>query len=263
MPRRDARFTAYLWLQSLCIIITFQSDRYLVVSYFGLVALSYYGLTATVFNHLHMGLGGLLPWLVPKFTKRHALHMNSLDIYHAANCLITAAALLVLLALSVSYPYLFKWLLHAETESQMHDYTQCFLAFEAFFALSIVPTYYLNAVGQERAYFHYMLLFSLTALAAMWVSIQLLHTPLAVVYGLFIACAVAVSALTILMGKIQTGSYKPLHAFYQLLPSMLTALFIFSTNLYLKAAVGLGALAAIYFMNLRGRRQQFIQLIKI
>ncbi|HEY0274391.1 MAG TPA: hypothetical protein VGC22_14455, partial [Chitinophaga sp.] len=184
IPRQEISFAVFTWLQSLAVILTFQSDRYLVVTYFGLTVLSYYALIATMFNHLHMGLGAILHWISPKFTKLYAQERDSVTLYVAARNLVTSCAILALLALYLVFPYLFRLILGPAVAAAVDQYTRYFIAFESFFALSIVPTYYFNAVGHERSYLYYTLFFCVLALGGMFACIQLFHQPVAVLYGL-------------------------------------------------------------------------------
>ncbi|SFF06615.1 Membrane protein involved in the export of O-antigen and teichoic acid [Chitinophaga sp. CF118] len=262
IPKHEISFAVLTWLQSLAIILTFQSDRYLIVNYFGLIVLSYYALIATMFNHLHMGLSAILHWISPKFTKMHAQELDSLDLYMAARNVVTSCAVIFLLVLYIIYPYIFKIILGTETASEVHEYTKYFISFESFFALSIVPTYYFNAVGHERTYLYYVLFFCVLALTGMFACIHIFHQPVAVLYGLIGACAVSMIVLEMILNKILTGSFMVLSCIVQMLPSFFLSAFIFLSNPLLQCVSILLAILTLYLTHLRGNRSKILLLVK-
>ncbi|PUZ22977.1 hypothetical protein DCC81_21430 [Chitinophaga parva] len=262
IPRREMSFAVLTWLQSLAIILTFQSDRYLVVSYFGLIVLSYYALIATMFNHLHMGLNAVVHWISPKFTKLHAQAGDSESLYFAARSLVASCAVVFLLVLYFIYPFLFRIVLGSATSAEVQTYTRYFICFESFFALSIVPTYYFNAVGHEKAYLYYILIFCGLALGAMFACIHIFHEPQAVLYGLIAACVVSTLLLTCMLNKILTGKYQLYKALLQLLPSVFLTSFICAPTPLLRYSCAALALATLYFTHLRGGKHTMLLLAR-
>lgn len=262
MPRQEMSFAVLTWFQSLAIILTFQSDRYLVVSYFGLIVLSYYALIATMFNHLHMGLNAVVHWISPKFTKLHAQAQDSGSLYAAARSVVASCTVIFLLVLYFIYPFLFHLILGSATSAEVLSYTRYFICFESFFALSIVPTYYFNAVGHERAYLFYILVFCGLALGAMFACIHIFHEPQAVLYGLIAACVASTFLLTSMLNKILTGKYKLLSGFVQLLPSLFLTLFICTPAPLLRYSCVALALLTLYFTHLRGGKHTILLLAR-
>ncbi|GAA3932194.1 hypothetical protein GO495_16275 [Chitinophaga oryziterrae] len=262
IPRHETSFAVLTWLQSLVIILTFQSDRYLIVNYFGLIVLSYYALIATMFNHLHMGFSAILHWISPKFTKMHAQELDSVDLYMAARNVVTSCAVIFLLILYIIYPYIFKIILGTETAHEVHEYTRYFISFESFFALSIVPTYYFNAVGHERTYLYYVVFFCVLALTGMFACIYIFQQPVAVLYGLIGACAVSMIVLEMLLNKILTGSYQVLSCIAQLLPSIFLSAFIFLSDPLLQCVSASLAILTLYLTHLRGNSHKILLLVR-
>ena len=263
MPRHESSFALLIWLQSICIIFTFQSDRYLVVSYFGLAALSYYALTATMFNHLHMGLNALLPWLSPKFTKMHARRHSGVPTYKAASSMVGALSVLLLLVFSVSFPYLFGWICGEQMATAIDGYVRYFIAFESFFALTIIPAYYLNAVGLHRTYFYYVLSFSGLAILAMFSFIHLISSPVSVIYGLITAGFLGTLLLLLLTEKIISGRRSFTAIGSQLAPSVLLCFLLFTGSILIKVILAMAILILLYYAQVRGRRSAYLSLIKL
>lgn len=262
MPRQEMSFAVLTWFQSLAIILTFQSDRYLVVSYFGLIVLSYYALIATMFNHLHMALNAVVHWISPKFTKLHAQAQDSGALYAAARSVVASCTVIFLLVLYFIYPFLFRLILGSNTSAEVLGYTRYFICFESFFALSIVPTYYFNAVGHERAYLFYILVFCGLALGAMFACIHIFHEPQAVLYGLIAACVASTLLLTSMLNKILTGKYKLLSSLLQLLPSLFLTLFICMPSPLLRYSCVALALLTLYLTHLRGGKHTILLLAR-
>lgn len=179
-----SRFALVLWLQSLCMIFIFQADRYLVVQYFGLVTLSYYALTATIFNHLHMGFNALLGWVAPKFTKWKAQDKEVRHLYIASRDSILLISVHALLLFHFLYPYLFPVILGVKSTQVMTPYINYFIIMELFLASSIIPAYFLNASGHEKGYLYFLILFALGTVALMLLMLHYIKEPVAVVYAL-------------------------------------------------------------------------------
>lgn len=256
IPRHESSFALISWFQSLALILTFQSDRYFILSYFGLVTLGYYALVATMFNHIHMGFSAIVPWLSPKFTKLHAQDINGIELYRIAERIVTVFSAAALIVLYLAYPFLFRWLFDADTASHIMPYMKCFILFEIFFVLSIVPSYYLNATGHERIYLYYVLCFGVLVIAAIFVSIRGFHRPVAAVYGLTFACIVSMLALRMIVEKLVTGAYRLLACIVQILPSCILAVFIISKNPAIQAACILCMISCFCLTLLSGNRRK-------
>lgn len=183
----SSRFALVLWLQSLCMILIFQADRYLTVQYFGLVTLSFYALTATIFNHLHMGFNALLGWVAPKFTKWKAQDIEVKHLYIASRDSVLLISVNALLLFHFLYPYIFPVILGADSTKAMTPYINYFIIMELFLASSIIPAYFLNASGHEKGYLYFLVAFALGTVALMLIMLHYVNSPMAVVYALVIS----------------------------------------------------------------------------
>jgi O-antigen/teichoic acid export membrane protein len=261
LPRQDARFALLIWLQAFAFLFIFQSDRYLVVNYFGLAILSYYALTATIFNHLHMGLNALLPWLSPKLTKRLAQNMDNMELFLAARNMVATCSFLLLTILYIIYPFLFKAILGVKTFTAMDAYVPYFIIFELFFSLGIVPTYYFNALGHEKRFLYFVIIFMLSSLSAMLISLHIFHTPSSLLYGLIGSCFANMILLNMLLNYTMHQKPRILQSVILMLPALFIALLILSSLFYLKIIFVSAGLIALYFVNIKGSKHQFKLLV--
>jgi O-antigen/teichoic acid export membrane protein len=262
LPKQEAHFALFTWLQSLAIIITFQTDRYLVVNYYGLSVLSYYALTATIFNHLHMGFSAIFPWLAPKLTKLYARNIDATELYIAARNLVAICSSLLLLALYIAYPFVFKIMLGANTAAAVNEYVRYFIIFELFFVLGIVPTYYFNAVGHEKKYLYFTIFFAITSLLSMCFFLWLYNKPIAVLYGLVFACIIGILVQYILLYSIMNHKFNLSKPLLILVPAVLVTLFILAPNTLIKWTSLVALLPALYFIYIRGNQNKFRLLIR-
>lgn len=262
LPKQDASFALFFWFQSLAIIITFQADRYLVVNYFGLAVLTYYALTATIFNHFHMALSAVLPWLSPKLTRLAVLQQDPGPLYLAARNLLAVFSVLSLLALYFVYPFFFKLFLGKSTAFAVEQYVPLFIVFELFFTLGIVPAFYFNALGHERRYFFYTLAFAVVTLVLMCTGVLLYQKPAAVLYGIIVSCIAGSYVQLLLINKIKYQEYKMGAALLMLLPSAGAAAFILLPGMPAKAVCLTLTLVSLYFINIKGNKNNFRLLFR-
>lgn len=262
LPKQDAGFAIITWLQSLVIILTFQADRYLAVSYFGLTALGYYALTATIFNHLHMGMQALLPWLAPKLTRLYARNEDSKDLYIAARNMVAVVSVVLLITLYLLYPFVFKIVLGKETASHISGYTRFFIVFELFFALNIVPNYYFNAVGHEKKYLWFILFFSAIVLLSMGICLAVFNGPSAILYGLSIGCLISMLVQYLLLSRLIKGKIDWLDSGTLMLPALAMALFIILPTQLLSWCSFAAGCVLLYFIYIRGNYSRFKFLLR-
>lgn len=261
LPRQDARFAILIWLQAFAFLFIFQTDRYLVVNYFGLAVLSYYALTATIFNHLHMGLNAMLPWLSPKLTKRSAQNLDNSELFIAARNLVASCAVLVLTLLYFIYPLLFKGILGVKTYAAINVYIPYFIIFELFFSLGIAPAYYFNALGHEKRFLYFVIIFTVTALSGMIIMLRIFHTPVSLLYGLIVSCFANMILLNVLLNYTMYRRPRILEAFILVFPALFISLSILFPFFYLKMLFLAAGLAALYLVYIKDNKHQFKLLV--
>jgi O-antigen/teichoic acid export membrane protein len=262
LPRDEAHFALFIWLQSLAILLTFQADRYLVVTFFGLAVLSYYAVTATIFNHLHMVFNALLPWLAPKLTRLYARKADGLELYTAARNLMAAASLVALLLLYLLYPYVFGLILGSNTLAHIDEYVRYFILFELFFVLNVIPSYYFNTMGYERPHFYLLLFFALLTFGSMCGCLWLVGKPIAVLYALTGSCIVYIFIQNVLISRMTGQGPGIANALLQLLPQLLLSGFILIPDPVWQWIALPGTLLALYLVYIRGNLLKFKLLFR-
>jgi O-antigen/teichoic acid export membrane protein len=262
LPKHDASFALFTWLQSFVIILTFQADRYFIVDYFGLSALTYYAIVATIFSHIYMLFNSVFAWVAGKLVQLHAKREDTAGLFFAARNMVATGTATMLLVMSLIYPFVFHLILGEKTSVMVHEYTRYFIVFELFFTFSIVPNYYLNAIGLERRYFFFIVFFSILTLAGMFCSIKLFNDPVAVLYGMILSCLISMFVQNVLLNKIISGKMNVREAVAILIPPMVIAYFIVTGNTVAHwAALGL-SLPAMYFIYVRGNVEKFKMLFR-
>jgi O-antigen/teichoic acid export membrane protein len=262
LPRQEAHFALFTWLQSLAILLTFQADRYLVVNFFGLAVLSYYAVTATIFNHLHMVFNAMLPWLAPKLTRLYARNADGLELYTAARNLMAAVSLVCLLLMYLLYPFVFRLILGSETLTHINEYVKYFILFELFFVLNVIPTYYFNTMGQERRYFYLLLFFAFLTFSSMWLCLWYFGNPVAVLYALTGSCVVYIFVQNVMINRMTGAGPAIANALLQLLPQALISCFILMPDPLWRWITLPAALLSLYLVYIRGNLPKFKLLFR-
>lgn len=258
-----SRFALLIWLQSLGMILIFQMDRYLVVSYFGLSVLSYYALTATIFNHLHMGFNAIIGWVSPKFTKLRAAGGSTWSLYFSAQYLLTGVATVALVILYCLYPIVFPMVLGKEYAAELSTYVPSFIIFELFFVTGVIPVYYLNATGFEKKYLYLVVLFVISSLICMLVFIRQLASPEAVLYGLIVSCIINMFLqqyfIALLVFKTKLSWFNPVRL---LLPPLLASAYIHFSAYPWSWLILCVCLLSVYYCYIKGNVSRFQLLFR-
>ncbi|MEN8839072.1 MAG: oligosaccharide flippase family protein, partial [Flavobacteriales bacterium] len=79
--KHEISYSLFIWLQSIFVIVVYQGDRLLVSYKFGLAALSFYAIVATLFNHIHMAFGAMTSWIFPQVAKNKENKEFVFDLY--------------------------------------------------------------------------------------------------------------------------------------------------------------------------------------
>ncbi|HMG16282.1 MAG TPA: hypothetical protein VK590_12580, partial [Saprospiraceae bacterium] len=189
--RHELKFAVWPWFQSLAIIITFQCDRFFVVTYIGLATLTYYGLVATMFNHIHMGFNAIAPWLAPKITKLKTQGKEIKELYLTTRNFSLVISLTVLLVFSIVNAPILKLFLSIDKYQHAAGFIKLFTLFELFFVYAIVPNYFLNAAGHERLYFKIVIFYCTTIILGMLTGYYFNRTAEGILEGLTVGTAIS------------------------------------------------------------------------
>lgn len=148
--KHEISYSLFIWLQSIFVIVVYQGDRLLVSYKFGLAALSFYAIVATLFNHIHMAFGAMTSWIFPQVAKNKENKEFVFDLYlRTRNVSLVLSIFLLALFCLISEPLFVFWL--GETNYlEIENYVKWFSVFEFFLIFSNIPILFLNASGHER-----------------------------------------------------------------------------------------------------------------
>ena len=228
--RRLLRFSIWPWLQSLIIALTFQTDRFWVSSYSGLKEVSCYGLVSTMFNHIHMILTAMVIWIFPRISLMNLKGDDPEKLYSLVRSCLFAVIVISLLFFYFLSPFLFRIWVGADTYVRMAAYIKGFVAFEIVFAHTIMPFFYLNAIGKEQLATKATLFYCSTCYAFMLGGLYFFHSTVAMVGGMTIAMCIT---MPIINGIVQQSMYKKYSwklAIFEMLPMYTTILLIYGNE---------------------------------
>ncbi len=249
----EMNFAIWTWLQSLAIVITFQCDRFFVLTYIGLSTLAYYGLVATMFNHIHLGFSGIVPWLAPKVTRLKTQGNDVKELYLTSRNFCLLVALCLLLAFSIISGPLLKVLVNASTYHHIMGYIRLFTLFEVFFVYSIVPGSYLNAAGYEKLNFGIILLYCIIIITGMLTGYGLYKTATGMLAGSITATAVAVVLQHLVVEKRVLATNHRLASMIIFIPAIIIGGYILSDVLWLKLLLFLLSVCSLYVVFIRNK----------
>ncbi|MES2618777.1 MAG: oligosaccharide flippase family protein [Bacteroidota bacterium] len=254
---KELTFALWTWFQSLAIIITFQFDRFFVVTEMGLKTLTYYGLVATMFNHIHMGFNSIVPWLAPKITKMQARGRDVTELYYRSRNISLLLGLSALMVFSLVNVPVFRALLDDEKFSNTQSFIEMFTLFELFFVYAIVPGYFLNAAGHEKLYFKVVLFYCGCIITGMLTGYYLLHNATGLLAGMIVATAITMIVQNQIINNIifkQKGITDSLQLFS---PVFVIALMVITTNPYLKAGLFTLSVVVLYTVFIKVYQLKF------
>ena len=202
--KETGQFGLLTWLQSVAVIIVFQLDKYLVITYNGPEELGKYAITATIFVNIHTALTACVTWLIPKLIKYKDSINESRQLYITMRAFIT---ILSIIALSVFYiihePFFNLWI-GAGRFGKIKEYVKLFTVFEFFYMLIIAPPLYLNYSNHVRSGTFVIFLTSIFNVAGILIGFFLYNSIQGILYGLIISTIVAAILVYIIMYKIIT-----------------------------------------------------------
>lgn len=248
---KELNFAVWIWLQSLVVIIAFQCDRLFVLTYIGLSTLTYYGLVATMFNHIHMGFSAIVPWLTPKVSRLKEQGTDPKILYSTSRSLSLLIALSVLLVFSSISAPLLKLVLSIDKYNQCIGYIRLFTLFELFFVYTIVPNDYLNAAGYEKLNFGIVFFYSAVIIAGMLGGYMLYKTAGGILIGLIASTAVSVFIQHLVVDKKVFSDSRWTETVILFLPAVLISAFILSEPMWLRASFFILSLVSLYLVFIR------------
>lgn len=186
IAQQELSYGWWIWLQSLVIVATYQSDRYFV-TYMGLDKVSYYGLGSTIFNHIHLGFIATIVWSFPKLAAMKEKGEDYKTFFYHLRGAMAAISILSICVFSLVYEPVLSFWIKAEKFGKLNMYLPQFMMFEIALASSVVPNYLMLATGHERLSFFFSLIRCVVTLSFLFAGFYIYHTPQAVLAALTIA----------------------------------------------------------------------------
>ena len=237
-PRREEigavlSFSVWPWLQSIIVVIAFQTDRFWVSSHSGLEAVSAYGLVATMFNHIHMIFIAMAAWILPRISGMVEQGDNPGEIYGQVRGLLFAVVVSGLLLFYYASPFLFRVWVGAPMAATMAPYIKAFTVFELLFAYTIMPFFYLNASGHERKAAAITLLYSAVCYLFMIGGLKLFGSPEYMVHCMSLSFCLTMPVVNYLVRKNLNGYAAWGEVLVEMSPVYLAVLVIYMPHLWM------------------------------
>lgn len=260
----EIRYSLYVWLQSIAVIIVYQGDRLLVSYGFNLTVLSYYAIVATIFNHIHMAFAAITAWIFPQIAKNQDNKKLIFEIYlNARNITAILSIILLCLFCLLTKPIFSIWL-GTEHYLQLKDYLKWFSIFEFFFIFTIIPNYFLNASGNEQFSLKMTFLFTGLNLVGILGGFFLYHSTTAMLVGLVLTTILAMYFyhLNITLRFRQPKERQYFKLLLLFLPSLLGSGTAFFDNVYLQLLSFFLCLLSVYYIFVRHSFTNFKLLLQ-
>ncbi len=220
-------FSLWPWLQSLIIVITFQTDRFWVAAFAGLETVSNYGIVATMFNHIHMIFAAMTAWALPRISGLVARGEDPSQIYGKTRNVLSATAIISLVGFDLLAPYLFPVWVGAAAYTGMAPYIKAFIAFELLFIHTVMPFFYLNAAGREREATRITLFYCLGCYGTMVAGLYLYREPVYMILGMAASLAFSMPLVNYFVQRYLTGTASVPDILKDMLPAYAAVILIF------------------------------------
>lgn len=212
-------FSIWPWLQSLFVVIAFQTDRFWVSAEAGLSEVSNYGLIATLFNHIHMIFTAMFIWVLPRIAAMSKANINPYPFYKKIKKVFALFVVFSLLFFHFLSPWIFPLWVGNEHYENMKNYLQLFLVFELFFTHTIMPFFYMNATSRERTITYLTGFFCLLSYFFMFFFLKATGSIAMMISGMALSMCISMPVLNFVVRKKSSDSTKSIiHEFLEMLP---------------------------------------------
>lgn len=198
----EVNYSFFVWLQSIAVVLTYQGDRLLVSSGFGLETLSYYTIVATIFNHIHMAFAALTGWVFPQIAKNQNDTTYIKQLYLNTRNVSAFIAVSLLAVFTFIATPLFEVWLGADNFQHIAKYLNLFAMFEFVFIFTIMPNFFLNGSGYEKLNLKITLVYTLLNVFGMLVGYFAWHSVTGILIGLFVTTIIGMFILHVKMDKL-------------------------------------------------------------
>jgi O-antigen/teichoic acid export membrane protein len=244
--KEEVDYSKWTWIQSIFVILTYQGDRFLVMSNFGPSKLAYYTIIATMFNHIHMCFAALYPWLFPKVSKMMQQGEDTKNEYLKTRSFVIIFSVISLSVFYTVNRFLLTLWLGADKYEQVESFVSLFTIFELFFVFTIVPYAYCNSAGYEKLYTKITIVFTVLNFAGMVIGCRILNSAEGLIWGLIATSIPGMMWQNYLLNKKILHRNVLTETFFILVPSLLIASAILYQNAVYQAGATVLALAGLY-----------------
>ncbi len=263
LVRHEISYSLFIWVQSIFIIIVYQGDRLLVSYKFGLAALSFYAIVATLFNHIHMAFGAMTSWIFPQVAKNKEDKQFVFDLYlRTRNVSVVLSIFLLAVFCLISESLFVLWL--GETNySQIAEYVKWFSVFEFFLIFSNIPILFLNASGHEKLGLRLVIIFTTINFMGILTGLFLYHSLQALVISIAVSIIPGMFVLHYSISKkFETVKMSILKLALLFLPSIFgSGIAIFDTMEF-KLSCFVLCLFSLYWVYFKQQKTSFKILIE-
>ena len=261
--KNEISYSLFIWLQSIAVIIAYQGDR-LIVSYgFGLSTLSFYGIVATLFNHIHMAFGAMLAWLFPQIAKSKEDLEQVYKIYVNARNVLLSISIVILGLFCLSSEFVLSLWLGETNYLEIKEYIRWFSIFEFFFIFNVTPHFFLNAAGQEKFSLKMVAMYTGLNVLGMICGYIFFHTPTAIIVGLAVSIFLGMGIFQYQIDrKFTVLPNRAIRTIVLFIPSMIGSGIAYFDDYSIKLILFLLCLASIYLIFIKNQKTNFKILIQ-
>ena len=208
----EVSYSFFVWLQSSAVVLTYQGDRILVSSGFGLETLSYYTIVATIFNHIHMAFAAMTGWVFTKIKKNQHDPSYLTQLYRNTRNVSAFIAIILLAIFTFIAEPLFNIWLGSTNFQKIATYLNLFAMFEFVFIFTIMPNFFLNGSGYEKLNLKITLVYTVLNILGMLVGYFVLNSVTGILLGLFFTTIIGMFILHYKMDQLFQLSQKAFSA---------------------------------------------------
>lgn len=143
-------FGIWTWFQSVIGILSGQIDKFIVVSIAGMTVFAYYSIALTIFTQIHTVFAACVAWLFPMVSKKIHDGEDVSMLYRQSQFLFSSFTLISITAFSLVKDPIILWWLGDTTFQNTNALLNLFIWYNLVLALTIIPSYFLNANGDFK-----------------------------------------------------------------------------------------------------------------
>ncbi|MFN5133915.1 MAG: lipopolysaccharide biosynthesis protein [Chitinophagaceae bacterium] len=246
-------FGFYVWVQTVIVIIVFQVDRFIVISFAGPAELGYYAVVSTLFINIHGCITATVSWLIPRIGSISEHESSEKKIYQHLAAFVLCIGLCTLLLFFICYKPLIEFWAGNAVLLRIKDYLLLFLAFELFYMLLIAPSMFITYSGHIKTGVLITYLTSFMNIAGMIAGFLITKSITGMVEGLLFSTVAAMCIVYTIVNKKLFHKFLPADtAFFLLLPALFCIMiYVHQTQVSAIIILLLALLYGLYFFKIK------------